>query len=171
MIAFRESDLDVAEIRRILGDDARGLTDAEVIAVNDQLAALAGVISDDVFQRKDADLSIQCAELRVAKHDGEISEMQVDTALAFADRLARNAAQVWASLRGAKRERFQQILFPAGLIYSKKQGLRTVGTTNGIIDLQKNLTEKCEVAPPNVPTWNRVATWIDAMNQAERIAA
>lgn len=46
MIAFRDSELDVSEVRRILGDEAAGLTDDQVIALNEQMAAIAGVLCD-----------------------------------------------------------------------------------------------------------------------------
>lgn len=160
-----------AEARQIehIAADRREKIEQKRAKLLDKL--LGGVISDDTYQRADADLNLEIAEIRVARNDAEISELQIDSALAFADRLAANAADVWNRLGGANRERFQNLLFPGGMTYSKNQGLRTVATPISINALHNDLTKKCEVAPLSVLSWNRVARFVLAMNEAERCAA
>ncbi len=100
---------------------------------------LAGVISDQVFRDKDSDLSMQLATARTTKHDHEIEDLDCESALQFADRIASGADQIWSSLSGDHRQRFQSALFPGGLTYDPANGFRTAEST-GLIDRIRNMT-------------------------------
>jgi len=102
---------------------------------------LAGVITDAIYQDKDSSLALDISEARTKIHAQDIDDMECESALAFAERLVANAAQIWDSLSGTKRQRFQQALFPTGIVYDPKSGVRTA-QSQGIIGMIEHLSDK-----------------------------
>jgi len=98
---------------------------------------LAGVVSDQVFRDKDAELSLQLAAARSSKHDHEIEDLDCESALQFADRIASGADQIWEKLSGENRQRFQQAMFPAGLTFDPLKGFRTADSPGLIEKIQR----------------------------------
>jgi len=78
---------------------------------------LKGVISDEVYAKKESELDAEIALRKAARHDAELEEVDVEAALKIAEYMFRHLREIWGRLGIEWRIRFQNALFPEGLAY------------------------------------------------------
>ena len=70
-------------------------------------------------------------QLRAAEaesQDVEVEELDVEGVLDFADEVLANAAQIWVKAGPDTKRRFEQALYPDGVVYDPAEVFRTVST-------------------------------------------
>lgn len=107
-----------------------------------------GVINDEAYQAKSAELSAEQALARVQAHDSELEELDIEGVLNCAEYMFRNTAAIWDKLDLDNRQRFQRVLFPSGLTYSMTGGFGTCASSPIINVLQQESDGKSTVARP-----------------------
>lgn len=60
--------------------------------------------------------------------DVEVEELDVDELLEFAESVLPNAARTWADAAPDTKRRFEQALYPEGVVYDPAETFRTVPT-------------------------------------------
>ncbi len=97
-----------------------------------------GVVTDDVYQVKAAEISAEVAVARVQAHDSELDELDIEGVLTCAVYLFRNTSAILDKLDLDNRQRFQRVLFPSGVAYSMAEGFGTHVTSSFINVLRQN---------------------------------
>lgn len=62
------------------------------------------------------------------RHSSELDELDVESILAFAERILPRTADLWVQASLDQRQRFQQLLFPAGIAFDGNGYIRTAVT-------------------------------------------
>ncbi len=98
-------------------------------------------ISKDTYDRQYDALRQEMALTKVAKYDQELDEIDIEGLLACAERLLLSPAQQWLAFSLDQRQRFQKILFPAGLSYKNGR----FGTAQTCVAFE--IIAECESSP------------------------
>ncbi len=86
-------------------------------------------VFDKAIEREDYDEFLQelKEELLVAEialHEAQIDELDLEAVLNFAEKALTSAAKIWVGATLEQRQRFQAMIFPKGLVYSREEGFR-----------------------------------------------
>lgn len=109
---------------------------------------LKGIIPDELYATKSKELAADIAVCRVEAHDAQLDQLDIEGVMNTADYLIRNMTTIWDKLDLDNRQRFQTVLFPAGLAYSKVVGFGTDVTSPFINMIQQNSGGESQLAPP-----------------------
>ena len=90
---------------------------------------LSKAITDELYRRKNDELATEIALLRSQHHDAELDEFNVEAVLNLAGHYLANARVIWEQMDVEYRQRFQKVLFPSGLVYSREEGFGTSATS------------------------------------------
>ena len=104
--------------------------------------ALDDVISQAVFEEKMASLNRQLVDAEIRAADHQASPPDLDSTLSDARRFLENTERIWVSARLAEKVRFQNLVFPRGLQYSRLGGFGTAVTLSVFNDLRGNRVEE-----------------------------
>ena len=119
---FREVVLDVWNQRQAESAAVRRKAERRVSHLNDRKdrlvdARIDGDIDRETYQTKldqlNEDITLAQLELNEATHD----QLDVEGVLAFGEHLLLNAARLWQEFSLEQQQRFQQIVFPEGLVF------------------------------------------------------
>ena len=123
---------------------------------------VSGVVGDEVYQVKNAELDAEIATLRSQVHDAELADVDLQGLMDAADYALQNAERIWLGLSGENRVRFQRVIFPDGLTYGMNEGFGTAVTCPVFNVLEQIDVEKTKVVPLTGAGLNRLAGWLRA---------
>ncbi len=83
------------------------------------------MIDKESYQHHLDKLNQDLALAELECHDAQLDEIDLEGTLAYAERIALNAARLWAGASLANRQRLQRTLFPEGVVYDTETGFRT----------------------------------------------
>tara|TARA_B100000745_G_C20153227_1_gene395278 strand:- start:15 stop:1577 length:1563 start_codon:yes stop_codon:yes gene_type:complete len=84
-----------------------------------------GIYTPEVFQKRKDKIESQIRELSTAAKKEKISEKELEDLLAQADEFAKALGTHWKLQPLHTKKRFQNLVFPEGITYSRKTGLGT----------------------------------------------
>jgi hypothetical protein len=88
-------------------------------------AVVENRISKEIYEERLERLDEKIAFANIALHDASIEEMEIDTLLAFAERVLSDTSRLWLESDAEQRQSLQGIVFPDGLVYSHEAGFGT----------------------------------------------
>lgn len=109
---------------------------------------LKGIIPDELYETKSKELAADIAVCRVEAHDAQLDRLDIEGVMNTAEYVTRNMTTIWDKLDIDNRQRFQAVLFPDGLTYSKTERFGTEVTCPFINTLRQNLDDASQLAPP-----------------------
>ncbi len=92
-----------------------------------------------------AKLEEQLVAARVALHDCQVEELDIEVALNFAEYVMTNAASLYAQLSIEQKRRFLAVLSPTGWVVDPKKGFRTAATCPVFNVFEQNSKHKLQV--------------------------
>ena len=107
-----------------------------------------GVISDEIYGKKDSELDAEIALCKAERHDADLEEIDVEAALKVAEYMFRHMREIWDRLGIDRRQRFQKTVFSGGLDYTSDKGFGTVTSGPFINILQADKREESLMARP-----------------------
>jgi hypothetical protein len=107
-----------------------------------------GTIGDDVYKVKEKQLSLDIALVKSQRNDSKLDEFEIEEALNSAEFILNNPERLWIDANAEIRQRFQKLLFPDGLSYTKADGFGT-GVSCCVYELLGQIgTDMSDMAPP-----------------------
>lgn len=90
---------------------------------------LKGTFDEETYSSTLTNLRMEIAVKRTELHDAQTEKYDIDAVIAFAQQFLSNISKLWvnASLEG--KLGVQNVIFPLGVSYSKKEGFRTPATS------------------------------------------
>ena len=85
-------------------------------------------IDIDTYDRLKERLRQELRLARIDRHATELEEIDVESILAFAERVLPRAADLWVQASLEQRQRLQQLFFPEGIAFDGKKFVRTAVT-------------------------------------------
>jgi site-specific DNA recombinase len=131
---FREIVLDVWNRKRAEHKATRMRLDQRIEALEERRQKLVEAylyrreINEAVYRRQDDKLAEEIALARMAQHEQELDEIDVEGVLNFAERVILDARRLWIEGDLGQRQRLQKVLFPKGVIYDPAHGFGTAET-------------------------------------------
>lgn len=122
---------------------------------------LDNVVDRETYQGRHESLSAEIARAEIEAAENRLDELDVETAVGFAEQLISSSESLWLDASLAQRQRIQRVLFPEGLAYSQNEGFRTPVTRSifmPLVDSQatrSGVVERRGFEPPT-PT---MRTW------------
>ena len=107
-----------------------------------------GTVSDDVYKAKEKQLTLDIALVKSQLNDAQLDEFDIEGALNHAEFLLTNPERLWIDANVEIRQRFQKLLFPEGLSYTKEGGFGT-GVSSSVYELLGQIgSDVSQLAPP-----------------------
>jgi len=107
-----------------------------------------GTVGDDVYKAKEKQLTLDIALVKSQMNDAKLDEFAVEEALNNAEFVLTNPERLWIDASVEIRQRFQKLLFPEGLSYTKEDGFGT-GVSSSVYELLGTFgTDVSALAPP-----------------------
>jgi hypothetical protein len=103
-------------------------------------------------------------------HESKLEELDLEAALKFATNALGNAAAFWIQCSADQKQRFQRVLFPNGLVFDGDT-YRTAETCLVFSYLREISEGNSSLASQRIPTWNRIISWLQAMETIRHNAA
>lgn len=131
---FRESVLVTWQEKRDVAMLAATTTQGAVEEIEKKLARLDDLFIDqqaitkEVYSARRASLEEQLVAVKVAMHDCQTEELDIESALNFACFLMSNAKSLYVQLSGEQKRRLLAVLSPRGFTLDEKNGFRTVAS-------------------------------------------
>jgi len=115
--------------------------------------------SNEEFRERRESIKNEIVTVKISRNESKIEQLDVETTLTYAIEFVTNLGRLWFDLPPELRVRFQKLVFPRGLPYSKKNGFGT--TQLGLIyevceDFQKR---KSTLVDPALLSWNQI--WLE----------
>jgi hypothetical protein len=107
-----------------------------------------GTISDDVYKAKEKQLTLDITTAKLQTNDAKLAEFEVEEALNNAEFVLTNPERLWIDANVEIRQRFQRLLFPEGLSYTKENGFGTAVSSSLYELLGTFSTDVSDMAPP-----------------------
>jgi site-specific DNA recombinase len=85
-------------------------------------------IDHDTYRQQLDRLGRELTEAQVALDEMEVEDLDVPGLLDFADEVLADAAQTWTNAPPDTKRRFEQALYPDGVVYDPDEAFRTVPT-------------------------------------------
>jgi len=104
-------------------------------------------IDQDTYQDQLAKLNEGMTLAEMDQHGQRTEELDIEAVLAFAEKVALNAARLWLEADLSQRQRFQTLLFPEGLHIHKNE-VRTPVTSSFFEELHRFTTPVEELVSP-----------------------
>ncbi len=128
---WRDIVRDVWATRKAELENDLKIFERRVVEVNKRRKSLTrAFVFDKAIEQSDYDEFL--AELKEdqfvaenALHEAQIDDLDIEATLTFAEKALMSAASIWVEASLEQRQRFQALLFPEGLIYSRESGFRT----------------------------------------------
>ncbi len=103
-------------------------------------------IEKDRYALHRANLEEQLTAARIAQHDSEVEEMDIEAALNFAEHVLLNAAKLYGQYDVENKRRFLAVLSPEGWVYVEGEGFRTAASSPVFNILEHTELEKSKMA-------------------------
>lgn len=153
---FKEVALDVWQTKRneFNGDAARHEKKLEEIKAQiNQLISMRArnIITDEQLQEQKQPLEELSIVEQVALSETKIEEWDIEAAINYATHFMTDLARQWNDYSLEQKQRFQQLVFPEGIIYEKNSGCRT-NRLSPIYELfsESQIQNANLVAPPGI---------------------
>jgi hypothetical protein len=123
-----------------------------------------GTLSADDYDERKAQANEGLCLLKCKRTDEFGEGLDIEAVLAAADYLFTNAWRIWTKLPLLEQRRFQTLLFPDGLAYSKKMGFGNP-VSNPLVTYCDVLSDGCkEMAPHQVSGWETLCAWLGVLD-------
>lgn len=134
----------------------RELRDTERAAAKLLDKLLDGTITDEIFKARDHQYRLHIALLKTKLHDSELDTYDVEALMSLAQRLLANLSELWAAGSPEWQRRFERALFPGGITWDVKSGLRTAISASIFGKIDPARFDKKNLAPQTFPMSNLV---------------
>lgn len=84
-----------------------------------------GSYTKEEFLERKAEIDNKMASIRISMNESKIDQFDVEAAITYATQFVEHLDRQWVDLQGEHRVRFQQLLFPEGILYFKESGFQT----------------------------------------------
>lgn len=84
-----------------------------------------GSYSKEEFLERKAEIDNEMAAIRISMNESSIDQFDIEAAITYATQFVEKLDRQWIDLKGEPRVRFQQLIFPEGILYFKGQGFQT----------------------------------------------
>jgi len=116
-----------------------------------------GSYSPEEFKERKEEIENQVMAIKISLSETRIEQFDIEGTLSYANNFILTLGRLWFDLAKSQL-RFQKMVFPEGISYSKKEGFRT--TSLGLIyELNRTCgTEKSLVVGYSLTHWNQIIT-------------
>ena len=84
-----------------------------------------GSYTKDEFLERKQEVENQIAAVKISLSEARIDQFDLEAVIIYAVNFIADLGRQWFDLKPENRLRFQKLLFPEGILYSKKEGFRT----------------------------------------------
>lgn len=84
-----------------------------------------GTYAKDVFLERKQEIENQLAAAKIALSESKIDMFDLEATIIYATKFISDLGRQWFDLKPEQRPRFQKLIFPVGISYSKKEGFGT----------------------------------------------
>lgn len=123
----------------------------------DEAFLFAQSIDIQTYERQRDRLRQELTLTDIDRHSAQVEKLDVESILAFAERVLPRASDLWVQAALEQRQRLQQLFFPAGVVFDGERFVRTGAGTYAFRHLAPVEAVENNVASPAgvVPEWTR----------------
>ncbi len=104
-------------------------------------------IDQETYEREHERLRNEIMLAELAASEARTEQIEIESLLEYAEQVLPNAERLWVQLNLDQKQRFQKVLFPAGVTYSRDKGIGTAETCLFFEALPASGAETKEMAP------------------------
>src|SRR5664279_958333 len=118
-----------------------------------------GSYSPEEFNERKEEIENQIMAIKISLSETRIEQFDIEGTLSYANNFILNLGRLWFDLVNSQ-IRFQKMVFPEGISYSKKEGFRT--TSLGLIyELNRTFgTQKSPNVDCSLINWNQIVVYL-----------
>ena len=126
-------------------------------------------ITQEIYQEQSTKLEAEIAAARIEAATIPSDDVDIAAVLKFAEQMVLNATQFWRESPLDQKQRFQRVLFPAGITVDEN-GMVGTNVTCPIFNILEAIgTDESKVVHLIVSSWNQLVAWLrqlDDLRQA-----
>src|SRR5262249_24948210 len=125
-------------------------------------------IDIETYDRHAEKLREELTLARIDRHSGQLEELDVESILAFAERVLPRAADLWVQASIVHRERIQHRFFPDGIAFDGNRFIGTGATAPAFSYLREIKTENQGLVDQMCVSWNPLRSWLCQLDGLRR---
>jgi site-specific DNA recombinase len=141
-------DMKLGDSQKEIDEQEKKLRAAEIRKGNLMNMMLDGIVNGVDFQSKNDQLTALVTDLRITINEKRTSILKLSNVIDAAFSALQHIDRIWLNSDPITRRRIQDVLFPSGLVYTKKGEFRTPEVTKAFNILELLERDKSQLVPP-----------------------